>query len=65
MLRRAPRAPTRWRSSPSGTSSAAPTSHRLKRLHAQPVLFDGRNVWDPAELRALGFTYYGIGRGKS
>jgi UDPglucose 6-dehydrogenase len=27
-----------------------------------PVLFDGRNVWDPGELRALGFTYYGIGR---
>jgi UDPglucose 6-dehydrogenase len=28
----------------------------------QPVVFDGRNVWNPAELRAAGFTYYGIGR---
>jgi UDPglucose 6-dehydrogenase len=28
----------------------------------QPVLFDGRNVWDPAKVRALGFAYQGIGR---
>jgi UDPglucose 6-dehydrogenase len=30
----------------------------------QPVVFDGRNVWDPEEMRAAGFTYYGMGRGK-
>jgi UDPglucose 6-dehydrogenase len=29
---------------------------------AAPHLFDGRNVWEPAEVRALGFTYQGIGR---
>ena len=23
------------------------------------MLFDGRNIWEPAEVRALGFTYYG------
>ena len=28
-----------------------------------PVLFDGRNIYEPAEMRALGFTYRGIGRG--
>ena len=60
----APRAPTRWCWSPSGTSSAAPTFDRLKTLLKQPVLFDGRNIWSPPELRAAGFTYYGIGRGK-
>ncbi len=27
----------------------------------QPVLFDGRNVWDAAKARAAGFTYYGVG----
>jgi UDPglucose 6-dehydrogenase len=27
-----------------------------------PVIFDGRNVFDPAAIRELGFTYYGIGR---
>jgi UDPglucose 6-dehydrogenase len=31
----------------------------------QPVLFDGRNMWNPAELRGAGFTYYAIGRGKA
>jgi UDPglucose 6-dehydrogenase len=37
----------------------------FKRLHDSmraPVLFDGRNIWPPAEVRELGFTYYGIGR---
>ncbi len=30
-----------------------------------PVLFDGRNVLDPTQLRADGFTYYCIGRADS
>jgi hypothetical protein len=29
---------------------------------AEPALFDGRNVWDPDEVGALGFQYYAIGR---
>ena len=33
----------------------------IKPLLKQPVLFDGRNIWDPAGVRAQGFTYYGIG----
>jgi UDPglucose 6-dehydrogenase len=41
-----------------------PSFERLKGIMRQPVLFDGRNVWSPNELRAAGFTYYGIGRGK-
>jgi UDPglucose 6-dehydrogenase len=32
------------------------------RLLRQPVIFDGRNVYDPARIAALGFSYYGIGR---
>ncbi len=39
-----------------------PDFARMKTLLRQPVLLDGRNIWDPSELRALGFTYYGIGR---
>lgn len=34
----------------------------IKALLRQPVVFDGRNLYDPAALRERGFTYYGIGR---
>lgn len=30
-----------------------------------PVLFDGRNLYDPATVEAAGIAYYGIGRGRS
>jgi UDPglucose 6-dehydrogenase len=35
---------------------------RIRRTMRQPVLIDGRNIFDPAEMRELGFTYRGIGR---
>jgi len=35
---------------------------RLRRIMRQPVLFDGRNVWDARKARESGFTYYGVGR---
>lgn len=37
---------------------------RLRRLMARPVLVDGRNIYDPAEMHELGFVYHGIGRGR-
>ena len=40
-----------------------PDFERLKTLMNTPVVFDGRNAWNPSELKALGFAYYGIGRG--
>ncbi len=36
---------------------------KLKSLMAQPIILDGRNLWDASQLKALGFTYLGIGRG--
>jgi UDPglucose 6-dehydrogenase len=39
-----------------------PDFDRMKRLMRSPVIFDGRNVFDPAAMRARGFQYYGIGR---
>jgi UDPglucose 6-dehydrogenase len=41
-----------------------PDFERLKGLLKQPVIFDGRNIWSPSEMRAAGFKYYGMGRGK-
>ena len=40
-----------------------PDFESIKRKLRQPVVFDGRNQYDPAELSAMGFEYYGIGRG--
>jgi UDPglucose 6-dehydrogenase len=39
-----------------------PDYARLKAIMREPVLVDGRNVWDAAKARAAGFTYYGVGR---
>ena len=44
------RARTRSPSSPSGASSAARTSPRSRRRLKTPAIFDGRNLYDPAEL---------------
>jgi UDPglucose 6-dehydrogenase len=39
-----------------------PDFQRMKSLMKEPVIFDGRNIYDPKEVRDAGFTYYGIGR---
>jgi UDPglucose 6-dehydrogenase len=35
---------------------------RLRSVMRQPVVFDGRNVWEPERMRRLGFAYHSIGR---
>ena len=37
-------------------------SRRAKVLLAHPIVVDGRNLFDPAEMKAKGFVYYGTGR---
>jgi UDPglucose 6-dehydrogenase len=37
----------------------------IKAALAQPVVFDGRNLYDPALMKTLGIEHYGIGRGTS
>ena len=39
-----------------------PEFNRMSELMKRKVIFDGRNIYDPAQLRKLGFTYFGIGR---
>ncbi len=35
---------------------------RLKQTMRQPLIVDGRNLYDPADVRAAGFTYSSVGR---
>ncbi len=39
-----------------------PDFDRMKKIMKQPVVFDGRNIFDPARMRERGFVYFGIGR---
>ena len=40
-----------------------PDFDRMKSLMKNPVIFDGRNLYDPKRTAALGFEYFGIGIG--
>jgi UDPglucose 6-dehydrogenase len=40
----------------------SPDFERLRESMAEPVLLDGRNQWDRAQLEAAGFRYAGVGR---
>ena len=35
---------------------------RLRKMMRQPIVMDGRNLWDAEPLRKLGFKYIGVGR---
>jgi UDPglucose 6-dehydrogenase len=41
-----------------------PDFARIKGALRKPVLIDGRNLYDPAKMHALGFTYRSLGRGR-
>ena len=41
----------------------SPDFEAIKSRLTQPVVFDGRNMYDPALVRAQGIEYFGIGRG--
>jgi UDPglucose 6-dehydrogenase len=40
----------------------APDWTRVKKLMKRPAIFDGRNIYDPKKIRAMGFEYWSIGR---
>jgi UDPglucose 6-dehydrogenase len=35
---------------------------RMAELMEEKAIFDGRNIYDPSEIKKAGFVYYGIGR---
>jgi UDPglucose 6-dehydrogenase len=39
-----------------------PDFKRMRALMKSPIIFDGRNIYEPAEMRQEGFSYYPIGR---
>jgi UDPglucose 6-dehydrogenase len=43
----------------------APDFGRIRALLREPAIFDGRNLYDPAQVEEAGLAYYGIGRGRS
>ncbi|MER2527044.1 MAG: UDP-glucose/GDP-mannose dehydrogenase family protein [Candidatus Competibacter denitrificans] len=42
----------------------SPDFDAIRERLKQPLIFDGRNLYDPDDLRAAGFIYYAIGRGQ-
>ncbi|MDN5869139.1 MAG: UDP-glucose/GDP-mannose dehydrogenase family protein [Nitrococcus sp.] len=40
----------------------SPDFQSMRTLLKQPVIFDGRNLYEPRAVAALGFTYYSVGR---
>ncbi len=44
------------------TEFREPDFPRMAEIMKHPVIFDGRNVFNPDKLRKLNFTYFGIGR---
>jgi len=41
-----------------------PDFDRMKKLLRRPLVIDGRNIYDPARMKRLGFEYHSIGRGR-
>ena len=39
-----------------------PDFGKMRQLMRSPVVFDGRNIYSPEQMRTLGFTYFSIGR---
>ena len=49
--------------SPAWQEFRSPDFERMKQLLKQPVIFDGRNLYDPDFVKREGFRYFAIGRG--
>lgn len=41
-----------------------PSYERMQELMFKPVIFDGRNIYDPIVMKSKGFRYFAVGRGE-
>src|SRR4029453_499132 len=48
-----------------GQEFRSPDFDAIKAELKQPVIFDGRNLYDPGFVKRFGLKYYGMGRGES
>lgn len=39
-----------------------PDFEKMKKLMKEPIIIDGRNIYDPLEIKEWGFKYFGVGR---
>ncbi|MNR53867.1 UDP-glucose 6-dehydrogenase YwqF [compost metagenome] len=44
------------------TNFRAPDFELINQLLREPLIFDGRNLFNPSRLSEKGFTYYSMGR---
>lgn len=44
------------------TKPLKPDWERVKELLTEPVVFNGRNEYDPGKMKQMGFEYFGVGR---
>ena len=57
------RGPTRWPSWTEWREFRSPDFEVVKSSLRTPVIFDGRNIYEPAQMQRYGFVYFGVGRG--
>lgn len=43
----------------------SPDFSLMRRMLREPLIFDGRNLYNPVQMRQLGWRYYAIGRGET
>ena len=46
------------------TSDAADEFTFIEKALKEKVIFDGRNIYNPEQMREFGYTYYGIGKNR-
>ena len=52
----------RWSSRPNGMNSRSPDFDQMRTRLKAPLVFDGRNLFEPDQMQSQGFEYFAFGR---